>query len=56
MERREFLKAGACSVAVGGELIDAQTIAEGKYEVFTERARQYIEVIRRTREEMAKKN
>jgi 2-dehydro-3-deoxyphosphogluconate aldolase/(4S)-4-hydroxy-2-oxoglutarate aldolase len=52
----EFLKAGACSVAVGGELIDPKTIAEGKYEVFTERARQYIEVVRRTREEMAKKS
>jgi 2-dehydro-3-deoxyphosphogluconate aldolase / (4S)-4-hydroxy-2-oxoglutarate aldolase len=50
----EFLKAGACSVAVGGELIDPKTIAEGKYEVFTERARQYVEVVRKTREEMEK--
>jgi 2-dehydro-3-deoxyphosphogluconate aldolase/(4S)-4-hydroxy-2-oxoglutarate aldolase len=50
----EFLKAGACSVAVGGELIDPKTIAEGKYEVFTERARQYVEVIRHAREEMRK--
>lgn len=49
----DFLRAGACSVAVGGELIDAQTIKEGKYEVFTDRARQYVELIRRTREEMA---
>jgi 2-dehydro-3-deoxyphosphogluconate aldolase/(4S)-4-hydroxy-2-oxoglutarate aldolase len=51
----EFLKAGACSIAVGGELIDPKTIAEGKYEVFTERARQYIAVVRQTREEMSKK-
>lgn len=50
----EFLKAGACSVAVGGELIDPKTIAEGKYEVFTERARQYVEIVRKTREEMQK--
>lgn len=50
----EFLKAGACSVAVGGELIDPKTIAEGKYEVFTERARQYVEIVRKTREEMKK--
>jgi 2-dehydro-3-deoxyphosphogluconate aldolase/(4S)-4-hydroxy-2-oxoglutarate aldolase len=35
----EFLKAGACAVAVGSELVDAKTIKEGKYEVFTERAR-----------------
>jgi 2-dehydro-3-deoxyphosphogluconate aldolase/(4S)-4-hydroxy-2-oxoglutarate aldolase len=27
----DFLKAGACAVAVGAELIDAKTIAEGKY-------------------------
>jgi 2-dehydro-3-deoxyphosphogluconate aldolase/(4S)-4-hydroxy-2-oxoglutarate aldolase len=38
----EFLKAGACAVAVGGELIDAKTIGEGRYEVFEERARLYL--------------
>lgn len=48
----EFLKAGACAVAVGGELVDAKTIAEGKYEVFEQRARQYLEVIAKAREEM----
>jgi 2-dehydro-3-deoxyphosphogluconate aldolase/(4S)-4-hydroxy-2-oxoglutarate aldolase len=48
----EFLKAGACAVAVGGELVDAKTIKEGNYEVFTERARQYLEVIARARAEM----
>ena len=50
----EFLKAGACAVAVGGELIDGKTIAEGKYEVFEQRAKQYLEVIARARAEMAK--
>jgi 2-dehydro-3-deoxyphosphogluconate aldolase/(4S)-4-hydroxy-2-oxoglutarate aldolase len=49
----EFLKAGACAVAVGGELIDAKTIQEGKYEVFQDRARQYLEVIRKARTEMS---
>src|SRR5918996_6626318 len=39
----DFLKAGACAVAVGGELIDEKTIKEGKYEVFEQRARQYLE-------------
>ncbi|HEU0141188.1 MAG TPA: bifunctional 4-hydroxy-2-oxoglutarate aldolase/2-dehydro-3-deoxy-phosphogluconate aldolase [Bryobacteraceae bacterium] len=48
----EFLKAGACAVAVGGELVDAKTIAEGKFEVFEERAKKYLEVIARTRSEM----
>ncbi|MBI4875698.1 MAG: bifunctional 4-hydroxy-2-oxoglutarate aldolase/2-dehydro-3-deoxy-phosphogluconate aldolase [Acidobacteria bacterium] len=48
----EFLKAGACAVAVGGELIDAKTIQDGKYEVFVERARQYLEAIAKARAEM----
>ncbi len=51
----EFLKAGACAVAVGASLVDAKSIKEGRYEVFTERARQYLEVIRKAREEMAAK-
>lgn len=49
----DFLKAGACAVAVGGELVDAKTLKEGKYEVITERARQYLEVVRKARAEMA---
>ncbi len=51
----DFLKAGACAVAVGASLVDAKTIKEGRYEVFTERARQYLDVIRKAREEMAAK-
>jgi len=49
----DFLKAGACAVAVGSDLVDGKTIAEGKYEVFTERTRQYLEVVRQAREEMS---
>jgi len=48
----DFLKAGACAVAVGGELVDAKTIKEGKYEVFEERAKQFLEVVRKARAEM----
>ena len=48
----DFLKAGASAVAVGGELVDAQTIKEGRYEVFEDRARQYLELVRKTRSEM----
>jgi 2-dehydro-3-deoxyphosphogluconate aldolase/(4S)-4-hydroxy-2-oxoglutarate aldolase len=51
----DFLKAGACAVAVGGELIDAKTIAEGRYEVFEERARQFLAVVEKARAEMKKK-
>jgi len=45
----EFLKAGACAVAVGGELVDAKTIAEGRFDVIEERARQYLAVIAKAR-------
>jgi 2-dehydro-3-deoxyphosphogluconate aldolase/(4S)-4-hydroxy-2-oxoglutarate aldolase len=48
----DFLRAGACAVAVGGELVDAKTIATGNYEVFEERAKQYLEVIANARDGM----
>jgi 2-dehydro-3-deoxyphosphogluconate aldolase/(4S)-4-hydroxy-2-oxoglutarate aldolase len=48
----EFLKAGACAVGVGAELIDAQNIRAGKYEVFEDRARRFLEVVAKTREQM----
>jgi 2-dehydro-3-deoxyphosphogluconate aldolase/(4S)-4-hydroxy-2-oxoglutarate aldolase len=48
----EFLKAGACAVAVGAELVDANTIAAGKYEVFEARARQFLDAIGKARTEM----
>jgi 2-dehydro-3-deoxyphosphogluconate aldolase/(4S)-4-hydroxy-2-oxoglutarate aldolase len=41
----EFLKAGACAVAVGGELVDAKLIREGRYDLIEERAREYLAVI-----------
>ena len=45
----EFLKAGACAVAVGGELVDAKTIQEGRFEILEDRARQYPAVIAKAR-------
>jgi 2-dehydro-3-deoxyphosphogluconate aldolase/(4S)-4-hydroxy-2-oxoglutarate aldolase len=41
----DFLKAGACACGVGSELVDAATIKAGKYEVFEERARQYLAAV-----------
>ena len=41
----EFLKAGAAAVGVGGELIDAKSVAAGEYGVITERARRYREAV-----------
>lgn len=48
----DFLKAGACAVAVGGELIDPKSIQEGKYEVFEERAKQYLAAVQKARAEI----
>src|SRR5581483_304830 len=48
----EFLKAGACAVAVGGELVDAKRIKENRYEEMEQRARQYLEVIAHARGEL----
>src|ERR1051325_5047781 len=41
----DFLRAVASAVAVGGELVDAKSLKEGKYDVIEERARQYLSVI-----------
>ena len=49
----EFLKAGACAVAVGGELVDTKTIKEGSFHIIEERARQYLAVIAKARAEIA---
>src|SRR3954451_7774470 len=48
----DFLRAGACAVAVGGELVDAKSIKEGRYDIIEERAKQYLEIIRKCRAEM----
>ena len=48
----EFLKAGACAVAVGGELVDARLIREGRYDLIEEKARHYMAAIRKARGEM----
>jgi 2-dehydro-3-deoxyphosphogluconate aldolase / (4S)-4-hydroxy-2-oxoglutarate aldolase len=45
----DFLRAGAAAVAVGGELIDAKTIGEGRYEIFEERARQFLAEVAKAR-------
>jgi 2-dehydro-3-deoxyphosphogluconate aldolase/(4S)-4-hydroxy-2-oxoglutarate aldolase len=49
----EFLKAGACAVAVGGELVDAKLIKEGRYDEMEARARQYLHAIARARGEIS---
>jgi 2-dehydro-3-deoxyphosphogluconate aldolase/(4S)-4-hydroxy-2-oxoglutarate aldolase len=48
----DFLKAGACAVAVGGELVDAKSIKEGRYDVIEERAAQYLAAVAKARAEI----
>ena len=50
----DFLRAGSCAVGVGGELIDSATIREGRFEVFEERARQFMDVVTKARSEMTR--
>ncbi len=45
----DFLKAGSAAIAVGSELIDSHTIKEGRYEIFEERARQFLAVVAKAR-------
>ncbi len=49
----EFLKAGACAVAVGGELVDAKSIKEGRFDIIEERAKQYLAAVAKARTEQA---
>lgn len=48
----EFLKAGACAVAVGGELMDAKSIAEGRFDRIEEKAREYVEAVAAAKAEL----
>jgi 2-dehydro-3-deoxyphosphogluconate aldolase / (4S)-4-hydroxy-2-oxoglutarate aldolase len=49
----DFLKAGACAVGVGGELVDAKCIKEGRFDVIEERARQFLAAVAKARADMA---
>jgi 2-dehydro-3-deoxyphosphogluconate aldolase / (4S)-4-hydroxy-2-oxoglutarate aldolase len=44
-----FLDAGASALGVGGDLVNAAALAEGKPELITNAARAYLDVVARTR-------
>lgn len=48
----DFIKAGAEAVGVGGELIDLTAIRENRAEIITERAKQYLEIVRIAKSEV----
>ena len=43
----DFFDAGASAVGVGGDLVDKKAIAEGKWDVITEKARQFVAAMKR---------
>src|SRR3984893_192486 len=48
----DFIRAGAVALGVGADLIDLQALREGNDKLITERARQFLEIVRETREAM----
>ncbi len=48
----DFLRAGACALGVGGALVERAAIAAGNMERIESVARQYVEIVRKTRQQM----
>jgi 2-dehydro-3-deoxyphosphogluconate aldolase/(4S)-4-hydroxy-2-oxoglutarate aldolase len=47
----DFLKAGACCLGIGGQLVDPKAIAAGDFDRIRDLARQYISIVNKTRGE-----
>jgi 2-dehydro-3-deoxyphosphogluconate aldolase/(4S)-4-hydroxy-2-oxoglutarate aldolase len=45
----DFIRAGAMALGVGADLVDTKALREGNSELITERARQFLEIVRLTR-------
>ena len=45
----DFIKAGASALGVGADLVDIKAIREGQVDVITERARQFLQIVREAR-------
>ncbi|MFL5342556.1 MAG: bifunctional 4-hydroxy-2-oxoglutarate aldolase/2-dehydro-3-deoxy-phosphogluconate aldolase [Gemmataceae bacterium] len=45
----DFLKAGACCLGVGGQLVEPKAVAAGDYDRLRDLARQYIDIVQKTR-------
>jgi len=45
----DFIKAGASALGVGADLVDLKAIRDGQASVITERAKQYVEIVREAR-------
>ncbi len=47
-----FLKAGACCLGIGSQLVEPKAVAEENFARITDLARQYVDIVRQTRKEM----
>ena len=45
----DFIKAGAMALGVGADLVDVQAIRDGKASVVTERAREFVRIVKQAR-------
>lgn len=45
----EFLKAGACCLGVGGQLVEPKAVAAGNFERIRDLARQFVEIVKNIR-------
>jgi 2-dehydro-3-deoxyphosphogluconate aldolase / (4S)-4-hydroxy-2-oxoglutarate aldolase len=45
----DFIRAGASALGVGADLVDTKALREGRAESITERARQFLEIVREAR-------
>jgi 2-dehydro-3-deoxyphosphogluconate aldolase/(4S)-4-hydroxy-2-oxoglutarate aldolase len=48
----DFIKAGASALGVGTDLVDLKALREGKDSLITERARQFVEIVRTARQSL----
>lgn len=49
----DFLRAGASALGIGGELISASALKSGNFKAITDAAKQYVAIVKKTRQEMA---
>jgi 2-dehydro-3-deoxyphosphogluconate aldolase/(4S)-4-hydroxy-2-oxoglutarate aldolase len=48
-----FLKAGACCLGVGSQLVEPRAVAEGNFDRIRDLARQYVAIVQQSRKEMS---
>jgi len=51
----DFIKAGASALGVGADLVDLKAVRDGQASIITERAKQYVQIVREARAGMSDK-